>query len=225
MIREAKPIQLKNHLATFQNEIKKECNTTLFSKKLIWDAFTSNQPENYIIGLNNSEIIYTILKYFRGSSDFNSYGIIKNKASLDKGILIHGDYGVGKSLLFEILHKTGKQLYKEHRFKNMRFDCISTGSFVDDYMRSVKLNDSNFNINRYYKHQLYIDDLGFEKKAFLDFELLAQVLFERHRNKEKTFVTTNLSPSEITARYSELIGDRLPEMFNIIKWEGESLRE
>ena len=36
---------------------------------------------------------------------------------------------------------------------------------------------------------------------------------------------TNENPSAIAARYGNHIGDRLPEMFNIIKWEGKSWRE
>jgi DNA replication protein DnaC len=67
---------------------------------------------------------------------------------------------------------------------------------------------------------LYLDDLGKEDKAYYREEIIGKLLFERHLRSLKTFVTINDNPSDITARYGNHIGDRLPEMFNIIKWEG-----
>lgn len=150
--------------------------------------------------------------------------MIKNDASLDKGILLYGNLGVGKSMLFEIFHGMGKYLYKLNN-RDFWFPKISTGSFVDQYMNSLKENSSTFNLDAYRRGNLYIDDLGFEKKAFNNHELIGELLFERYRNNALTFVTTNLSPKEISGRYGARIGDRLAEMFNIIKWEGESLRQ
>ena len=92
-------------------------------------------------------------------------------------------------------------------------------------MNSFKDNSSSFNLDAYKRGNLYIDDLGFEKKAFNNHELIGELLFERYRNNALTFVTTNHSPKEISGRYGARIGDRLAEMFNIIKWEGESLRQ
>ena len=84
---------------------------------------------------------------------------------------------------------------------------------------------TGFELEFYYKGYLYIDDLGLEKKAFNSQEIMGQLLFERNRIGSITFVTTNMKPSEIAQRYGDHIGDRLPEMFNIIKWDGPSRRE
>ena len=193
-------------------------------KNFIWKLFNHLKPEGYILNEANEKIILTLLPYFIKLPTFNSHNLIKNDASLDKGILLYGNLGVGKSMLFEIFHRMGKHLFELNN-RDFWFPKISTGSFVDLYMNSLKDNYSTFNLDAYRKGNLYIDDLGFEKKAFNNHELIGELLFERYRNNALTFVTTNHSPKEISRRYGARIGDRLAEMFNIIKWEGESLRQ
>ncbi len=192
-------------------------------KSFIWKLFNRLKPEGYRLNEANKKIILTLLPYFIKLPTFNEHKLIKNQASLDKGILLYGDLGVGKSMLFEILHDMGKCLFELNN-RDFWFPKISTGSFVYQYMNSFKDNFSTFNLDAYRRGNLYIDDLGFEKKAFNNHEVIGELLFERYRNNALTFVTTNLSPKEISERYGARIGDRLAEMFNIIKWEGESFR-
>jgi len=225
MVRNVEPQSLHTIISKFKNEYPIAKNKPMISKKTLWDCFLKYTPEDYIIDERNEKIIRTLMRYFRGSEDFNDDGLILSKPDLKKGILIFGDYGIGKTLLFNILNIAGDDLFKNNGFLRMRFKSISSVSFVEDYMKSTKVDNSTFDLKNYQFRPLYIDDLGFEKKAFLSFELLAELLFERNRNKAKTYVTTNKSPKELAERYGSLIGDRLPEMFNIIKWEGESFRE
>lgn len=225
MVRYTQPQKAKLIIGNFKKEISKPKSELMISKNILWNSFLKHQPENYVIDKRNEKIIRTLMRYFRGSDDFNDDGLITSAPGLHKGILLFGDHGVGKSLLFEILHNSGQDLYKKTSFLKMRFKNVSSVSFVENYMKSIKVADSNFDIKNFHHRQLYIDDLGFEKKAFLSFELMAELLFERDRNKAKTFVTTNKTPLELADKYGSLIGDRLPQMFNIIKWEGESFRE
>lgn len=191
--------------------------------------FKYHSGGNYNITKENKKIIDTVFKYFLQEEDFNKHNIITSEASLNKGLLIFGDYGIGKTFLFETLHKVGRDLLQKRNHTNLWFNCISAGSFVEMYMKEVTKKDSNadtnFDLNNYYKGKLYIDDLGFEKMAFNKTELFGEILFERNRANKITYVTTNLKPSEITKRYGERIGDRLVEMFNIIKWNGKSFRK
>ena len=146
------------------------------------------------------------------------------EASLSKGLLISGTVGVGKTLLFEIIQKAGRELYKKCGYKRTLFRNISCASFVSMYMTTSKYNHLDFDLKSFQKNKLYIDDLGVETLAFNQYELLEQVLFERYRNRALTFITTNLTMTEILKRYGERIGDRLPQMCNIINWNGKSLR-
>ncbi len=199
-------------------------NQQLISKQLFWKLFRFHAPQ-FIIKPQNKEIIYSIFRYFLQLPDFNDYGVIKNKADLGKGLLVYGDYGVGKSTLFNAIHEVGRTIITKTQNTQLWFPRISTIDMLNQYYKSQKHPSSNFKLENYYRGKLYLDDLGKEDKAYNREEIIGKLLFERHHRKFKTFVTTNENPSAITARYGNHIGDRLPEMFNIIKWEGKSWRE
>jgi len=206
---------------------QKEPVKYVLTKSVLWKLFKFYSPKNYVVNKENEKIIFTVLRYFLKDENFNEFGKIKNTPNLDKGLLIYGPNGVGKSLLFDILKKVGKELITKKNCSDLWFNAISSGSFVDQYMRSAgdRENVEVFDIKTYYTGKLYIDDLGFEKKAFNKTELFGEILFERNRDNAKTYATTNLKPSELTNKYGERIGDRLPEMSNIIEWNGESFRD
>mgnify|MGYP003112228594 CR=1 FL=1 len=201
-----------------------EVITPFMSKLVFWKLFQDNNPK-FQITEENRQIIFSIFRYFLQQSDFNEFGVIKNKAGLDKGLLVYGDYGVGKSLLFEAIHKLGKIIFDTTRSTQLWFPATSTIHLLNQFYEAQKNNSSNFKLENYYRGKLYLDDLGKEDKAYNREEIIGKLLFERHRRNLKTFVTTNDNPSAIAARYGNHIGDRLPEMFNIIKWEGKSWRE
>lgn len=193
-------------------------------KKVFWKLFRSH-AQGFQITSENQHIIFSIFRYFLQQADFNEYGVIKNKAALDKGLLVYGDYGVGKTTLFDTIHSIGKLILKHTGSTQLWFPRISTINILNGYYESQKDLTGNFKLENYCRGKLYLDDLGKEDKAFNREEIIGRLLFERHRRKLKTFVTTNENPSAIAARYGNHIGDRLPEMFNIIKWEGKSWRE
>lgn len=208
--------------------IKQSQSEPMVNKKLFWHLFlrhVDRQKLDFKIDKQNEKIIYSIFRYFMLMENFNEYGIIKNRPSLRKGLLVYGDYGVGKSTLFDAIHEVGKEIVTKFHIAQLWFPRISAISMVTHYYQSLKDPKSTFALKDYYRGKLYIDDLGKEEKAFNREEIIEKVLFERHRRKLKTFVTTNDTPSAIAQRYGSHIGDRLPEMFNIIKWEGKSWRE
>ena len=202
-------------------DINQQC---LVSKGLFWKLLRKQAP-GFQAKPEHEKIIFTIFRYFLLQPDFHAYGIIKNKPSLDKGLLVYGDYGVGKSTLFEVIHQVGREIVIRTRNTQLWFPSISTITMLTRYYEAQKDPTSNFSLENYYRGKLYLDDLGKEDKAYNREELIGKLLFERHRRKLKTFVTTNENPSAIADRYGPHIGDRLPEMFNIIKWEGSSWRE
>jgi len=196
----------------------------LIDKKVFWKLFRSYNP-GFQITSENQEIIYSIFRYFLQMPNFNEYGMIKNKAGLNKGLLVYGDYGVGKSILFDAIHIIGKAIFKHTGSTQLWFPRISTVDMLTRYYEAQRDSSSNFKLELYYRGKLYLDDLGKEDKAYNREEIIGKLIFERHRRSLKTYVTTNDNPSAIAARYGNHIGDRLPEMFNIIKWEGKSWRE
>lgn len=195
------------------------------TKILFWNLWNKYSEGKYLIDDRNKDIIYAVFRYFLQDEEFNELNIVKNEASLEKGLLIYGDYGIGKTFLFDILHKIGRELIVNFGYSGLWFNKISAGSFIDQYMSATKEDGTSFKVENYYKGVLYIDDLGFEKKAFNKTEIFGEILFERDKLNSKTYVTTNLTPSQIASRYDDRIADRLPKMFNIIKWNGESFRK
>lgn len=210
-------------------KIRVENSIESINKKVFWTEFEKSsketlEGEKFRFTEENTKVVTTILRYFSGSEDFNEYGVIKNKACLSKGLLVSGNIGVGKTLLFKTIQKAGRELCKKG-YKRAHFKNISCGNFVSLYMTSTKYNSLDFNLKTFEKNKLYIDDLGIETLAFNQYELMEQVLFERYSNRALTFITTNLKMSEILSRYGERVADRLPEMCNIIIWKGKSLRD
>lgn len=144
----------------------------------------------------------------------------------DKGLLIYGSLGVGKTMFFDIIRSMAKELVKDHAYQGLWFSMCTAPWLVSERMASVEASyTGSFDISSYHKGKLYIDDLGAEKRCFNKYELLEEILFQRHRNKALTMITTNLTPEEIGERYGERVFDRLGEMFHIIKWVGKSKRE
>ncbi|MBO0323508.1 hypothetical protein J0X14_14460 [Muricauda sp. CAU 1633] len=143
----------------------------------------------------------------------------------DKGLLVYGSLGVGKTMIFDIIHSMAKELVVSQGFQGLWFTKCTAPWLVSERMRSVEEGyTGSFDIATYHRGKLYIDDLGAEQLCFNKYELLEEILFQRHRNKALTMVTTNLTPAEIGKRYGARVFDRLPEMFHMIKWEGESKR-
>lgn len=74
------------------------------------------------------------------------------------------------------------------------------------------------------------DDLGMEPQRInyygTNVNTMEHVLAARYDRREKdiTYVTTNLSFKDVGDRYGERISDRCLEMFNLVKIEGESWR-
>jgi DNA replication protein DnaC len=212
---------------TIQSRVVTSTNTIYKNEKLksfVWKTFKDSYDSQFKFNEKNQVIIYTLLRYFMQDPDFNTYGLIKKGSSLNKGILIYGDIGVGKSTLFEVLHETGRKLLY-YGIKDLWFTSYSTIKLVQDFMSSNNDTTSTLNLKNLSKGRLYLDDLGMEEKAFGKKDLCADLLFERNRNRALTFATSNLSPSQLAVKYGPRIGDRIIEDFNIIKWTGESLRQ
>ncbi len=196
----------------------------VLTRAIFWHLFQKHSGEDFIFNKDNSDIIYTVFRYFCKDPNFNEYKLITSEPSLNKGIYLWGDNGVGKTYLFEIIHKMGAELTKYGCY-DLWFNQISTGAFVLEYMESCKPNSpSNFNLKDFYRGTLQIDDLGFEGMAFNKEELLSILLFERNKIGSRSFVTTNKSPAYIHKRYGNAIGDRLDQDFNIIRWKGKTFR-
>ncbi|SFN81584.1 hypothetical protein, partial [Salegentibacter flavus] len=154
---------ISSKLVTKNRECKQ--NQPQINKQVFWKLFRKHYPE-FLITDENHQIIFSIFRYFLLQPDFNEFGIIKNKATLEKGLLIYGDYGVGKTTLFDAIHKIGRIILEHTRSTQLWFPRISTVHLLTRYYESQRDKTSNFKLGNYYHGKLYLDDLGKEDKAY-----------------------------------------------------------
>lgn len=196
--------------------------------KVNFDALFVTHCHRMVENYQLNDVIRTLIGYFLRDPDFDKYGSVRNEGGgdLKKGLLIYGPVGIGKSMFFDILNSMNNELYQRFQRHAFGFTKISAPWFVNHFMQNAKdKKKTGIDLDYYQKHKLYIDDLGAEHLCFNSYELLGDILFERHRHNATTYVTTNLTPTEIGERYGDRVGDRLVQMFNVIRWEGESFRK
>jgi len=153
------------------------------------------------------------------------YGALMLDGTAYKGLLLKGDFGIGKSFGVECL---------AHFFKMPVFK-------PDDFAAVAKEFDGNMLDVEHYvitggdyfekPHNIVIDELGSRDKTRTygeTFDIMADIIDMRYRAFLKygviTLVTTNLSDDEIISRYGRRIEDRFHEMFYVKRVKGNSLR-
>ena len=188
-------------------------------------AFKQTTGTDLIVNQNNKAFLSAIAAYFYKDESFLTNPSVLNRPDFDKGLLISGSFGLGKSTIMEVMQNLGKGF----KIDNMNYKIRSCNSIVTQYETLDSRNpqaEREFFRNLTKKNEIYFDDFGTEDIAsrFGKKELMKSILEERYSSRVKTHVTTNLTMQEISDRYGERVADRIPEMFNLIKIEGESFR-
>ena len=229
-----RPQPMSASLKGFLNQPEKSKEVHIRKKEIsnLFLYFSANfygYGKHYVVDDANRKYVLELLSYFSKSDKFGSQGVIKNTPSLNKGLFVFGPCGCGKSDLFEIFRRMGFYLAK-YGHMQMYFKGYTAKDIVANKIEfSKKLNERDPNIRKINIEtgNIYLDDVGTEPKYFSQ-ELIADYLQQRYskekENLYRTFITSNSSVSELSARYGIQVEDRFREMFNIIKWEGISRR-
>ena len=142
------------------------------------------------------------------------YGI-----SLQKGVLLSGPVGCGKTSLMKLLRYIipGKPTYEMIPSRNVVFSFNHLGfKSVQEY------GDSG---------SYCFDDLGLEPYGRFygkDANVMGEVLLSRYelyrttRGRLKTHITTNLNATELEERYGNRVRSRMRELFNLITFDQNS---
>ena len=145
---------------------------------------------------------------------------------LNKGILLSGPIGCGKTTLFKILRNCN--------FPQGNYGIVSTRQVVSEFMREgyeilEKYSNGIPYNNQQKPRYLCFDDLGIETSSKYfgnDCNVMAEILLTRYDLfKEKgiiTHITTNLSATEIQSQYGNRLRSRMREMFNLFGYEESS---
>lgn len=139
----------------------------------------------------------------------------KLKYSFKKGILIRGNYGIGKTHIIKCLAENGLQPIKMCSMIKI----------------SEKIKDEGEYQFGHWVNKIYLDDVGTEEPTinhygtkinfFKDF---IEKAYNWH-DYSKLIITTNCSFDEIEEKYGGRVRSRMAEMFNIINVTGEDFRK
>jgi len=179
----------------------------------------------------NLPILMNLLLYFNNIKSIDTNGI-----NLNKGIILAGNVGTGKSKIMQLFsnYSTIKRLAKYFKFERANFiiDQFSIGgnTEIDKYLYNIQINGYNVKVPKPY--HLCIDDIGFIDEEAMYFgnreNVIAKILFTRYDFLEQnilTHATTNIDVETMKEKYGERLYSRFREMFNFIHLDGNDRRK
>ena len=206
------------------------------SKVQLWNSFINNFERIYGKKFEQNEDtilnIKSLFFYFlEDPKFFGCENLIQNlnEPSFDKGLLIIGGYGIGKTAYL----KTFESVFLD--LPCLRFKGYSSKQLVNEYEKCSTPLDKDYFFQDKDRIRLFIDDIGSEDKAsnYGMYDVIENIISNRYEKRQVTFATTNFaSPSHdveetleaLGLRYGNRIYDRLFEMFNILVFDGKSFR-
>lgn len=218
---------------------------------LFRSAFKFFQKKDFDESANNYEarkLARTLCAYFGQRKSFLRSPLltVKSIPSLDKGIMMVGGYGIGKTAImntFHMMFKTAATYPVEvrdisgtiqifGRYK-MAFGYHTANDLVKTYESLASPDEKKFFWDRLTNGTKYFDDIMTESTAsnFGKVEIFKDIFEMRYTNSAKTLISLNYAGSlddtldAFSDKYGERLYDRTFEMFNIIELKGESLRE
>ncbi|WP_319503286.1 ATPase [uncultured Draconibacterium sp.] len=170
----------------------------------------------YIDPLDHS-LIHDLLIYAIGDKETAR----KRNLDLNKGILLTGPVGCGKTSIMMLIRYFFPP-DKKYRIKSTRkisFEFESDGfKVIERYAPESEVKNTKLRAPNY-----FFDDLGVEQvqKHFgNECDVIGEILLSRYdlfiTDRIMTHITTNLSASEIEQRYGNRVRSRIRAMFNLM---------
>lgn len=207
-----------------------------FDKNQLWKIFKNEFEKmfskEFLIDENIIKNIQPIFHYFIESEEFFKCENlqVKNAApSFEKGLLIFGSVGVGKTNVMHVFEKIFSN-YLPHRFI-----IIPTYKVVDEYEDISTKDDRKYFYNKYSLGTFLFDDFNSERLAnnYGRVDIMRELIIRRYDEKKKTHLILNPLPNYENDIFGSLnsmdtndqrVLDRFYSMFNVIVFKGKSLR-
>lgn len=183
---------------------------------------------------SNEPIFRLLCYYFSNDRAFIDYcthlGI--EGASLDKGLLLGGMIGVGKTWLMRLFSKNQRQVFTVKTAKSIADTFQSEGE--ESFKGLIECPKLPVNDAQNFFHPIMgicIDDIGTEelknhygnrKNVVGD---LIELRYARGNVGKLMHMTTNLTMKQVKEFYGDRVGSRLRETMNIIELKGEDRRK
>lgn len=165
-------------------------------------------------------VFLLLCQYFTDNPDFEKEGY-----SLQKGIMIQGPVGCGKTTLLKAFAQNPKQSYMFFSCRKITYNFAVEGFKVVERFSKVETGaEDPWGKTKY---GVAFDDLGTddERKHYGDkVNVMADVILNRYDNTPNGFthITTNLAADQIEEVYGLRVKSRMREMFNQIVFNPQS---
>ena len=194
---------------------------------------------HYEVDSLNEPIIDAFVMYLRRDERFKS---INSSFKRSRGLLLRGNVGVGKTVLFKALRNLLSDL-RFFRYTNYRgyynnedtFRIVTANRIAEMYsIDGFEILETGFNSSRKTENidlvssTLFIDDIGSEPIVShygTTVNIIAELLIRRYELGKITHATSNLGVDDLKKLYGLRVFDRMREMFNDITLKGESRRK
>lgn len=184
----------------------------------------------FIIDKDNQQQVDMLCLYFSNDPRMEECGLRP-----DKGILLMGGLGVGKTHLMSFFFQNQLQSYKVVSCRRIENQWVEAGKgkeesvdIIQSYIQpqQIAVNSDPFG---HKEIGVCFDDLGTEtipsKRFGEEKNVLAEIILGRYDarvNFNRTHFTTNLNPDRIQVLYGDRIRDRLAEMCNLIIFDDDA---
>lgn len=161
-------------------------------------------------------IIHKLMAYFLN----DEITCFQLNIDLNKGILLSGPVGIGKTSLMNLMKKLAAT---EHKFyikpcRDISYEFIQEGyEIIQKYSKGNRYPDPK---------TICFDDLGTENNIKYygnELNVMAEILLSRYdlfiSRKIITHITTNLSATELESAYGNRVRSRLRSMVNLISFD------
>jgi energy-coupling factor transporter ATP-binding protein EcfA2 len=170
--------------------------------------------KNFRIYSEDKEILFKLCNYFIK----DEVSCEKLNIDINKGILLTGPVGCGKTSLMKLLRHIvpHQKPYKVIPTRNIAFAFNHIGyKTIEDYGNG---------------QYFCFDDLGVEpmgRHYGKDCNVMGEILLSRYdlflEHKIKTYATTNLNAKELEERYGNRVRSRMRQLFNLVAFDRGSL--
>lgn len=174
---------------------------------------------SFVIQEADKPIITKLVAYFLK----DEFMCLQHKISLQKGILLSGPIGCGKTTLMHLMRYFNNQqqsIYLVKSCRDVSFEFIKEG-----YEVIHRYSHKSFHPQTQAPKHYCFDDLGTENNLKYfgnECNVMMELLLSRYdlfvSRKLITHITTNLSASEIEEVYGNRIRSRMREMFNLVSF-------
>lgn len=201
----------KQEAANRIEQLKKRCTATYMFNLM---SLVSREVYGKKLFVNdwNKHFITTLCFFFSRDPRFES----ELKYSFNKGLLIRGISGLGKTHLVKCL---------EHNELNP-VHILSMIEITDE----IKMN-GEYEIDLGQKKIIYLDDVGTEEPAVKHygttitfFKNFIEMCYLKNTSFGKLMISTNCSFSDIENKYGFRVRSRMKDMFNVVDVKGEDMR-